>query len=77
MVNFPNCGIMRYFYDFRSQKLIVTKENRENLRRNDCRQVFCIAVAVLFIASAISVGTLIGGMIESSIFSGKGEGIIK
>ena len=57
-----------YFRDFQchifcrgnSEKLYVTKDNRET-QQNNCRSVCCIVVAVLFVSSAVAVATLIGG----------------
>ena len=43
-----------------SEKLYVTKDNRET-QQNNCRSVCCIVVAVLFVSSAVAVATLIGG----------------
>ena len=63
------CDKMRfYFRDFQchifcrgnSEKLYVTKDNRET-QQNNCRSVCCIVVAVLFVSSAVAVATLIGG----------------
>ena len=52
------------FYN-RGEKLIVTKDNRPGQRNNNSlRKCLCWSIGLVFVAAAITVGTLIGGKIQ-------------
>ena len=56
----PEIFNVTFFCRGNSEKLYVTKDNRET-QQNNCRSVCCIVVAVLFVSSAVAVAALIGG----------------
>jgi len=68
--------------NFRGEKLIVTKDNRPGQRNNNSlRKCLCWSIGLIFVAAAITIGSLIGGTVvifisSRSLSSGKERGLL-
>jgi hypothetical protein len=68
--------------NFRGEKLIVTKDNRPGQRNNNSlRKCLCWSIGLIFVAAAITIGSLIGGTVviflsSRSLNSGKERGLL-